>query len=393
MKYVNVLFLNNVVPACVVSILSACVAIGLVLGGFLPNSDSRWCMWFGATGYLFTFIVWHCRKLVFLDISCIKQADSIQKTDAIISMGAFLKNSKSMLVFWDSTYVTRLWCVFELSGFLHSRKPNSTTELAVCPLPLGVAFVLGHVSLTLFLFVLMTLEDAMDDAWVHILVVLVLGICCFTALAAACREYFRNVQEMQRQLTSFTCAQAKSQCCQKGHEGARAGSLCDREIILHCIIAWFGSVEEFELRVRNEVKTLLSQQLADNVFTYRLFLQLGSPFFWYRLGLVPSHREDYRKMIAELAYVFVYCFVVYPMMFKLCVLACAKLRTRCCSLYVDVLLSSAVVGLGAVFYVICWLVNIYVFQSPAREWDASIVSLCMWAPIAVALWRCFPVPL
>ena len=237
MKYVNVLFLNNVVPACVVSILSACVAIGLVLGGFLPNSDSRWCMWFGATGYLFTFIVWHCRKLVFLDISCIKQADSIQKTDAIISMGAFLKNSKSMLVFWDSTYVTRLWCVFELSGFLHSRKPNSTTELAVCPLPLGVAFVLGHVSLTLFLFVLMTLEDAMDDAWVHILVVLVLGICCFTALAAACREYFRNVQEMQRQLTSFTCAQAKSQCCQKGHEGARAGSLCDREIILHCIIA------------------------------------------------------------------------------------------------------------------------------------------------------------
>ena len=68
--------------------------------------------------------------------------------------------------------------------------------------------------------------------------------------------------------------------------------------------------------------------------------------------------------IAELAYVFVYCFVVYPMTFKLCGLACAKLRTRCCNLCGDVLLSSAVVGFGAVFYVICWLVTCLASEYP-----------------------------
>ena len=62
MKYLNILWLNNAVPANVVSILSASLAMVLMLGGFLDSSDYSWSLLFGATGYFFTFFVWRSRS-------------------------------------------------------------------------------------------------------------------------------------------------------------------------------------------------------------------------------------------------------------------------------------------------------------------------------------------
>lgn len=47
------------------------------------------------------------RGLIFLDRICIHQTDSHLKTEGVINMCAFLKNSESMLVLWDATYVER----------------------------------------------------------------------------------------------------------------------------------------------------------------------------------------------------------------------------------------------------------------------------------------------
>ncbi|CAE8674441.1 unnamed protein product [Polarella glacialis] len=54
----------------------------------------------------------------FFDRLCITQSDAELKQVGIDSIGAYLRNSDSMLVLWGPEYFTRLWCVFELAVFL-----------------------------------------------------------------------------------------------------------------------------------------------------------------------------------------------------------------------------------------------------------------------------------
>ena len=110
-KYANMLYLHNCMPATIAGTLSASVACGLVSAGFL-GARQGWCPLFGFVAFCIALLLWHPRKLVFLDIACINQIDKDRKGEAIISMGAFLTRSTSMLVLWDPTWVTRLWLGF-----------------------------------------------------------------------------------------------------------------------------------------------------------------------------------------------------------------------------------------------------------------------------------------
>merc|ERR1712232_1015554 len=59
---------------------------------------------------------------IFLDKVCVPQHDSERKVLAIHSFGAFVQRSDRMLVLWDATYFSRLWCVFEVAVFLSLSK-------------------------------------------------------------------------------------------------------------------------------------------------------------------------------------------------------------------------------------------------------------------------------
>merc|ERR1740130_30394 len=57
--------------------------------------------------------------LVFLDKVCIHQTDLEKKQKGIDGLGGFLKRSKNVLVLWDASYFTRLWCTLEMAAALN----------------------------------------------------------------------------------------------------------------------------------------------------------------------------------------------------------------------------------------------------------------------------------
>ena len=64
---------------------------------------------------------------VFLDKLCIHQTDPERKKKAIQSLGAFLMQSREMVILWDRSYFQRMWCVFEVAVFLSLCPATSLT--------------------------------------------------------------------------------------------------------------------------------------------------------------------------------------------------------------------------------------------------------------------------
>merc|ERR1712039_404984 len=58
------------------------------------------------------------------------------KIAGIKSIGAFLLNSREILILFDATYLQRIWCVFELAVFftLHSEGKNPGNAIRVVPI-------------------------------------------------------------------------------------------------------------------------------------------------------------------------------------------------------------------------------------------------------------------
>lgn len=93
---------------------------------------------------------------MFLDIACINQTDEQLKFEGLISIGAFLKKlgycykklkSRTLLVLWDPTLVSRRWCIFEMAAFLHSCELDAKKDIVICPVLVGPVFLLGHFGL------------------------------------------------------------------------------------------------------------------------------------------------------------------------------------------------------------------------------------------------------
>ena len=79
------------------------------------------------------------------------------------------------------------------------------------------------------------------------------------------RVHFRSIDMVQQQAKQFSLQHCASTCCQKRHPG---NSLCDRIIILRCISAWFGSIEDFEHYVQTKVQAALTYHLGNKVRAY-----------------------------------------------------------------------------------------------------------------------------
>ncbi|CAE8707672.1 unnamed protein product, partial [Polarella glacialis] len=159
-KYAALLYYTSLVPAVCAGLAAGILAFALQVHGILPpfglieRQDSAaplpsfWCQVTGGCTCFATLVMWarlvelaestrSTRASYFLDCLCINQSDAALKQAGIDSIGAYLRNSDSMLVLWSPGYFTRLWCCFELAVFLekstnaelNSILQNSYTEM------------------------------------------------------------------------------------------------------------------------------------------------------------------------------------------------------------------------------------------------------------------------
>ena len=77
----------------------------------------------------------------------------------------------------------------------------------------------------------------------------------FYVSVAALRAYYRSAKLLETELASFTVKESRCWCCNELTDHTDEGEevICDRQVVLRCIVTWFGTVESFEERVRTEV--------------------------------------------------------------------------------------------------------------------------------------------
>ncbi|CAE6971381.1 unnamed protein product, partial [Symbiodinium sp. CCMP2592] len=67
---------------------------------------------------LFGGFSWFGGQSVWLDILCVHQTDMARKAEQIAALPTFVAHSSRMLILWDDTYFSRLWCNLELATFV-----------------------------------------------------------------------------------------------------------------------------------------------------------------------------------------------------------------------------------------------------------------------------------
>ena len=288
MVVVTVLLLNNSLAAIVISTL-----VSFLLGLFcamdhLPPLEgpieydalvSGWCQWGGMVAYVLTLFSWPSRKKIFLDLLCIDQTSESEKQDALLSMGAFLKQSDSLIVFWDQTYTRRLWCVFELAAYLHSHGRG----VIILPTFAGPCFLCVTFSSGIVLILISFVGD--QDIQLFRAAVGVIACFCFYLTISTFRRYFHSVTVCQRELKEFQFHRTLCHCCTVGHRSPSGGPmLCDRQILHTCITKWFGSISEFESQVANAVGESLVSQLG-SFLGYRRSVMVLIPLAWGTMDL------------------------------------------------------------------------------------------------------------
>ena len=307
----TVMFFNNSKGAAIISLVVASLLGVLYSFEIIPElfendydvqelHRSGWSACGAVIAYFVTLALWRNRSRIFLDVLCIDQEDGKKKLQALFSMGAILKSSKSFMLFWDPTYTTRLWCLFELAAFLKSRREGEKPEIIIRPTIAGPCFLLVTFSLTCILLVLMFLQDRN----VVILFGSVAALFClgtFFAISRA-RAYFRSMNDLMNALTMFQLSDARSFCCDNNHpQRGRGPMLCDRDVIVRCITEWFGSVQNFEENVRTIVQESLKEQLRKQTLSYQQCVLILIPFIYATIDMVSAQIrvESYGQALNE----------------------------------------------------------------------------------------------
>lgn len=118
-----------------------------------------WIVVFGLLGTIMGLLLSPYRPgdqgdVCFIDVACIHQTDVELMHRGIRSIGGFLLAARELRILWSSTYLTRLWCVFELATY---KRLNPHGKIVLAPLFLEKIvglFYLGNVCAAFFYLLL-----------------------------------------------------------------------------------------------------------------------------------------------------------------------------------------------------------------------------------------------
>eukprot|EP00439_Symbiodinium_sp_Y106_P023547 s5736_g2.t2 len=282
--------LRNGMAAFVAGTLSALVMMCLFCLDLLPGyfrrpflgSDTEykygpWALFTGVVISALTLFFWRPKQAMFLDRICINQVDQAMKAEGVLNMGAILKHSDSMLVLWDTTFASRLWCLFEMAAFLKSHE-DGLEHLRIKPTYLApCTFVIAFCVMLMMLF---ELTVPFVNIYVVVMKLSLLALSCITAARLLFLYY-----------------------------GA--------EIVGECITEWFGSVDGFESSpgsVRSTVSKALSAQLGHFPCPYAWLLRATSPVLWAHFDMVAAriHSGDIEYAVAVAIHALAWWLALFP---------------------------------------------------------------------------------
>ena len=276
-KYLTLLFYFNAWPATLAVIVVA------VIWCILQYNLLCRCLWgwrwrgFLPMSLVFIAVLfsWHhlratLRKQswIFLDKVCIDQQDAERKTRGIKSIGGILHCSKTLLVAWDRSYFTRLWCTFELAAFLHSQPEGRV----VC-LPIILGRVTSEIALCTWT---MELLRVYMGIWARTVAFFVVSL----AFAIRFHDFLEEVEDLSSDLLHFEARKAECFCCSNGHCHPTTNQKlsCDRKLVEGSIAHWYGSgnVEEglarFDELIRGQFRDQIREVFRGARMPYHLIL-------------------------------------------------------------------------------------------------------------------------
>eukprot|EP00930_Biecheleria_cincta_P089001 TRINITY_DN78258_c0_g1_i1.p1 TRINITY_DN78258_c0_g1~~TRINITY_DN78258_c0_g1_i1.p1 ORF type:complete len:579 (+),score=55.19 TRINITY_DN78258_c0_g1_i1:132-1868(+) len=288
-KYVLLLLYFNLKPALTVSIM---VGLACTAANWNTTAGVSMIVLSGFFSFGFTLLTWHlfgrklagCTRSVFLDKVCIHQSDETRKEQGIKAIGAILERTNVMLVAWDPSYFSRLWCVYELSAFKFARRDGRITIRSMQ----FVLFLSGALFVTNISYLVLMLRHNHDR--IHVLH----AVICFVILLPLApsvmfiRSFHQERLDLKRQLKEFSVRETKCFCCTHHHRHPDNGSplMCDREHVYDSIAQWYGNgnrrlgLECFDRTIRGQLKEDLHRTLGKSWnIPYHYTLLVGLPSF------------------------------------------------------------------------------------------------------------------
>eukprot|EP00927_Polykrikos_kofoidii_P024251 TRINITY_DN22094_c1_g1_i1.p1 TRINITY_DN22094_c1_g1~~TRINITY_DN22094_c1_g1_i1.p1 ORF type:complete len:558 (-),score=48.54 TRINITY_DN22094_c1_g1_i1:42-1715(-) len=352
-KVIVLLLEYNGLAATIAGTATAFVASGLyavrVLPAVLPErleSDyallrhhNVWGTTLGVLSFVSTLLAWPSRRNIFLDKICISQVNEKKKLDAVIGIGGFLKVSKCMLVIIDSTYLTRLWCIFEIAAYSKLMEDDPRKSLRIKPLAFGnmfIALFAGAAAWTLSTSLALSASSEGK-------LVFVLEMAVYFTVFHNLRRYQDLSAKVRGQLLKFSMEASECFCCQVDHVHPDSGEtlLCDRQAVNACVNAWFGSSESFNAFVQHSLYDRLKCVSSNTHLPYGSVLMAELPLLWNGMDMIAEHLRKGSWHDAQ-RYAFSFAaniFITGPLCLAcFCALAHSA-RRRLSSPYVDVAVS------------------------------------------------------
>lgn len=180
--------------------------------------------------------------MCFLDVACIHQGRTELFERGIYSIGGCLSVAKELRVLYSPSYVSSLWCIFELVGF---RKANPAGKLSFKPL-----FIERSAMICAFITWVMALVQSASMAYTDsdfrqdnvLLVYLGVMLLPITLMVQALRHNYREKSQLISDLKSFDL------------DRVTCVSEFDHRFILTAIDAWYGNKEAFRDFVRGPLR-------------------------------------------------------------------------------------------------------------------------------------------